>query len=148
MKIKLTMKERDLVAKALYRMVEEQGADPKLVYRAGRILETLKDDDREKYYTELVREFSVKRAEWLRIQGDYLAGRSEISPGTEPRIDPTRYEGPEEEFTLLDSDYKTIQQALGKSGWWMSVDPQTKTIQHENMMACKKLMDKFGLGED
>lgn len=146
MKVKLTMKERDLVARALYKAVEEQGADPKLVYRAGRILETLRDDDRERYYTDLSADLSAQRTEWLKLQAEYVTGKAEKHPGPEPRIDPVKYEGPEEEFTLLDADYKTVQQVLGKSGWWAVIDPQTKTVQTENMRVCRRLMDKFGVG--
>jgi hypothetical protein len=45
------------------------------------------------------------------------------------------------EFTLLESDYGTIREALSRPGWWIGEDARSV----EDPRVCKRLMDKFGL---
>jgi hypothetical protein len=131
--IKLTHRERGMIFMALRNLLKSDGADPKILYRAGRILDVLDDDEREKYYTELSTKYRKLESEWI------AAG----STGPQPRVSKEELDGELREFTLLDSDYGTVKEALSRTGWWIGEDGKSV----EDPRACRRLLEKFGLGE-
>lgn len=131
--VKLTHRERGMIFMALRHLLKSGGTEPKILYRAGRILDVLDDDEREKYYTELSTKYRKLESEWI----------ASGSTGPQPRVSKEELDGELREFTLLDSDYGTIKEALSRPGWWIGEDGKSV----EDPRACRRLLEKFGLGE-
>jgi hypothetical protein len=131
--VKLTHRERGMIFMALRHLLKSGGTEPKILYRAGRILDVLDDDERERYYTDLSTKYRKLESEWI------AAG----STGPQPRVSKEELDGELREFTLLDSDYGTIKEALSRPGWWIGEDGKSV----EDPRACRRLLEKFGLGE-
>jgi hypothetical protein len=122
-----------MIFMALRNLLKSGGTEPKILYRAGRILDVLDDDEREKYYADLSAKYRKLESEWI------AAG----STSPQPRVSKEELDGELREFTLLDSDYGTVKEALSRPGWWIGEDGKSV----EDPRACRRLLEKFGLGE-
>jgi hypothetical protein len=105
MRVLLSHKERDLLAAALYRLTKADPS-PKIVFKVGRILEAIDDDERVTYYQALQERLRSQEIEWRR-----KAALSE-DPGAPPRLLRTDLLGNEREFEILDRDVEFIRKAL------------------------------------
>lgn len=137
MKIILSHKERDLLAAALYRLTKADPS-PKNVFKAGRILEAIDDDERVAYYQALQERMRTQEIEWRR-----KAASSE-DPGAPPRLLRADLLGNEREFEILDKDIEFIRRALETPGWFVSEDGKNL----EDPRTVVGLLRKFGIEGD
>lgn len=135
------MKERDLIARAVYKYISGANKNVQILYRAGKLLDAIKDDEREKYYMSIQNVLDKDMANWEKNRNLYVSGLGS-DPGPRPKVEADKILGPVEDFELDDKDVSFIKSALSSDGWWVLDNGST-----EDPRICARLMDKFGLDQ-